>query len=120
MLCYQCIDGQQPPFLFGITGSGKTEVCLESSRSLGPRCSSICWYPLRFLWPLQGGGSLLVSARESSYSSFRPVRDQPFRAQVERGDNQVVAFGAQSAIFAPLKNLGVMIDEEHDDYKQTT
>ena len=39
--------------------------------------------------------------------------------KVERGDAQVVV-GARSAIFAPLKNLGVMIiDEEHEaTYKQ--
>lgn len=39
--------------------------------------------------------------------------------KVERGDAQVVV-GARSAIFAPLKNLGVIIiDEEHEaSYKQ--
>ena len=38
---------------------------------------------------------------------------------MERGDAQVVV-GARSAIFAPLKNLGVIIiDEEHEaSYKQ--
>ena len=51
--------------------------------------------------------------------AYPMVKSMMNGVKVERGDAQVVV-GARSAIFAPLKNLGVMIiDEEHEaTYKQ--
>lgn len=117
------IGSHQPPFLLqGITGSGKTEVYLQiiqgaldkgktaillvSEISLTPQMTE------RFIARFGEQVAILHSGLSNGekYDEWR---------KVERGDAQVVV-GARSAIFAPLKNLGVMIiDEEHEvTYKQ--
>jgi len=117
------IGSQQPPFLLqGITGSGKTEVylqiiqgALDKSKTailLVPEISLTPQMTERFIARFGEKVAILHSGLSNGekYDEWR---------KVERGDAQVVV-GARSAIFAPLKNLGVMIiDEEHEaSYKQ--
>jgi len=115
--------GEFRPFLlFGVTGSGKTEVYL---RALDAALSS-------------GSGALvLVPEISLTHQLVARVRGR-FGAQVAllhsglsagerwdewrrlaRGDARV-AVGARSAIFAPVRELGlIVVDEEHDGaYKQ--
>ena len=117
------IGSHQPPFLLqGITGSGKTEVYLQIIQGaldkgktailLVPEISLTPQMTERFIARFGEKVAILHSGLSNGekYDEWR---------KVERGDAQVVV-GARSAIFAPLKNLGVMIiDEEHEaTYKQ--
>ena len=117
------IGKQHPPFLLqGITGSGKTEVYLQIIQGaldmgktaivLVPEISLTPQMTERFIARFGEKVAILHSGLSSGekYDEWR---------KVERGDAQVVV-GARSAIFAPLKNLGVIIiDEEHEaSYKQ--
>ncbi|UJC99727.1 primosomal protein N' [Streptococcus oralis] len=117
------IGSQQPPFLLqGITGSGKTEVYLQIIQGaldkgktailLVPEISLTPQMTERFIARFGEKVAILHSGLSNGekYDEWR---------KVERGDAQVVV-GARSAIFAPLKNLGVIIiDEEHEaSYKQ--
>ena len=117
------IGKEYPPFLLqGITGSGKTEVYLQiiqgaldmgkTSIVLVPEISLTPQMTERFIARFGEKVAILHSGLSNGekYDEWR---------KVERGEAQVVV-GARSAIFAPLKNLGVIIiDEEHEaSYKQ--
>ena len=117
------IGSQQPPFLLqGITGSGKTEVYLQIIQGaldmgktaivLVPEISLTPQMTERFIARFGDKVAILHSGLSNGekYDEWR---------KVERGEAQVVV-GARSAIFAPLKDLGVIIiDEEHEaSYKQ--
>ena len=111
-----------PALLFGITGSGKTEVYLravEKCLSLGkstlilvPEISMTGqlagWFSARF----SEGLSLLHSGL-----TRQQRRDQWWK--IRSGESKIVV-GARSAIFAPLSSIGlIIVDEEHDSsYKQ--
>jgi primosomal protein N' (replication factor Y) len=111
--------------LFGVTGSGKTEVYLrviERALALGKR--ALVLVPEIALTPqtserfVRRFGARAVSVMHSALSATR--RHEAWqRAAV--GEARVVV-GARSALFAPLTDLGVIVvDEEHDDsYKQDT
>ena len=117
------IGKKHPPFLLqGITGSGKTEVYLQIIQGaldmgktaivLVPEISLTPQMTERFIARFGEKVAILHSGLSNGekYDEWR---------KVERGDAQVVV-GARSAIFAPLKDLGVIIiDEEHEaSYKQ--
>lgn len=117
------IGKEHPPFLLqGITGSGKTEVYLqiiqgaldmgETAIVLVPEISLTPQMTERFIARFGDKVAILHSGLSNGekYDEWR---------KVERGEAKVVV-GARSAIFAPLKNLGVIIiDEEHEaSYKQ--
>ena len=117
------IGKEHPPFLLqGITGSGKTEVYLQIIQGaldmgktaivLVPEISLTPQMTERFIARFGEKVAILHSGLSNGekYDEWR---------KVERGEAQVVV-GARSAIFAPLKNLGVIIiDEEHEaSYKQ--
>ncbi len=103
--------------LFGVTGSGKTEVYLKLiSDTLKNGKTAIMLVPEISLTPqmlrqlrarFQGEVSILHS-KLSAGEKF----DEWLR--LKRGEAKI-AIGARSAIFAPLDNLGlIVIDEEHD------
>ena len=117
------IGKEHPSFLLqGITGSGKTEVYLQIIQGaldmgktaivLVPEISLTPQMTERFIARFGDKVAILHSGLSNGekYDEWR---------KVERGEAQVVV-GARSAIFAPLKNLGVIIiDEEHEaSYKQ--
>lgn len=121
----QTIDQQQyATFLLqGITGSGKTEVYLHvMEHALAQGKSAIMLVPEISLTP-QTVGRLIarfdqnIAVLHSGLSAGE--RFDEWR-RVQRGEVQIVV-GARSAVFAPLKNLGlIVVDEEHDaSYKQS-
>ena len=118
-------SGSGPPrrfLLFGVTGSGKTEVylratekCLELGRSVLVLVPEIALTPQtlsRFASRFPGQVALL-------HSGLQPGErfDQWWR--IANGDFPIV-LGSRSAVFAPIRDLGlVVIDEEHEwTYKQ--
>ena len=111
------------PFLIhGVTGSGKTEVYLRAIEEvltqgreaivLVPEISLTPQLLSRFKDRFGENLSLLHSGlgRGERYDQWR---------RIWKGDVKI-ALGARSAIFAPFKNVGIIIvDEEHDpSYKQ--
>ena len=102
--------------LHGITGSGKTEVflnCIENALSFGK--TAIVLVPEIALTPQMV--TRFVSRFGKKIAVLHSALSLGERAdeykRIKRGDATVVV-GARSAIFAPIKNIGVIvIDEEH-------
>ena len=108
--------------LYGITGSGKTEVylrviekVLEKGKTALALVPEIALTP-QFIRRFRARFGEIISVLHSSMSHGE--RYDQWR-KILRGDAKIV-IGARSAIFAPLKNIGVVVvDEEHDQsYKQ--
>ncbi len=103
--------------LHGVTGSGKTEVFMEAVRktlTLGKSAiilvpeialtpQMVAWFRGRF-----GPVAAVIHSRLSPgerYDEWRRIR---------RGDARVV-IGARSAVFSPVRELGlIVVDEEHE------
>ncbi len=108
--------------LYGVTGSGKTEVYIDvvknalklgkSAIILVPEISLTPQITSRFKSVFKESIAILHSSLSDGqrYDEFR---------RIIKGEVKVV-IGARSAIFAPLKDIGVIIiDEEHSEsYKQ--
>ncbi|MDY6367866.1 MAG: primosomal protein N' [Clostridia bacterium] len=103
--------------LFGVTGSGKTEVYLSLiEKALSEGKTAIMLVPEIALTPQMlkqlrarfSDGAAILHSGLSAGERF----DEWWR--IKNGDARVV-IGARSAIFAPAKDVGVIIiDEEHD------
>lgn len=113
----------QPFLLFGVTGSGKTEVylqainhCLDQGKTalvLVPEISLTPQLVHRFRARFGDGIAVLHSALSDGerYDEWRRIR---------RGQARIV-IGARSALFAPLTRIGIIVvDEEHEaSFKQS-
>jgi primosomal protein N' (replication factor Y) len=111
-----------PFLLYGITGSGKTEIYLrgiervvEGGRQaivLVPEISLTPQLIGQFLERFSGRVAMLHSglSRGERYDEWRRIRE----GKVD------IVIGARSAIFAPFERLGmIIVDEEHEtSYKQ--
>ncbi|MGO4887834.1 primosomal protein N' [Anaerobacillus sp. MEB173] len=108
--------------LHGVTGSGKTEIYLQSiDRVLRTGKEAIVLVPEISLTPqmvdrFKGRFGSLVAVLHSGLSKGEKYDEW---RKIQRNDVKVVV-GARSAIFAPFENLGIIIiDEEHEgSYKQ--
>ncbi|OGR40108.1 MAG: primosomal protein N' [Desulfovibrionales bacterium GWA2_65_9] len=114
--------------MHGVTGSGKTHVylelakrCLESGRSallLAPEVALAC-----HLWR-QARAALPAAEAYFSHGYQSPRRrEQTFSHISAAGSTKrgpVLVVGTRSALFLPIRDLGlVVLDEEHDEsYKQ--
>ncbi len=115
--------GRFAPFLLhGVTGSGKTEVYLRAIEEvIGKGKEAILLVPEISLTPLLvkrvrarfGSNVAVIHSALSDGERFDSWR------MASRGEVKVV-IGARSAVFAPFRNIGVIIvDEEHETtYKQ--
>ena len=103
--------------LHGVTGSGKTEVFMEAVRKtlelgksaiiLVPEIAltpqMVAWFRGRF-----GPVAAVIHSRLSPGERFDEWR------RIRRGDARVV-IGARSAVFSPVRHLGlIVVDEEHE------
>ena len=109
--------------LHGVTGSGKTEVYLQAISEVLKRQGSVIYLvPEIALTPqLQSRlrwrfGDQEIAVLHSGVSAG--ARYDQWR-RIQRGDLRII-LGARSAIFAPVRNLKlIIVDEEHDSaYKQ--
>ncbi len=103
--------------LFGVTGSGKTKVIMKAiDKAIADKKSVIMMVPEIALTPQTVGifckrYGERVAVIHSSLSQGE--RLDSYR-RIRRGDVDLV-IGTRSAVFAPLKNLGmIVIDEEHE------
>lgn len=108
--------------LEGITGSGKTEVYLQTIAALLQKeKTAIMLVPEIALTPqmVERFKSRFGEAVAVLHSGLSQGEKYDEWRRIERGEAHVVV-GARSAIFAPLTNIGVIIvDEEHEaSYKQ--
>ena len=118
----ECFGSSKTFLLYGVTGSGKTEVYMniidnainigKSAIMLVPEISLTPQIVSRFVSRFGDDVAILHSGLSDGerYDEYR---------KIVNGDVNIVV-GARSAIFAPLQNIGVIIiDEEHSStYKQ--
>ncbi len=111
------LDTFKEYLLYGVTGSGKTEIylqliekVLESGKNaivLVPEISLTPQITDRFLARF-GRVIAILHSKLSQGERFDEWR------RIQNGEARIV-IGARSALFAPLKNIGtIIIDEEHD------
>ena len=116
-------QGEATTFLLeGITGSGKTEVYLQSiAEILNKGKTAMMLVPEIALTPqmVQRFKSRFGKAVAVLHSGLSQGEKYDEWRKIERGEAQVVV-GARSAVFAPLQKIGlIIIDEEHEaTYKQ--
>ncbi len=108
--------------LFGVTGSGKTEIylrCIERALALGK--TAIMMVPEISLTPQTVSRfQNRFGGRVAILHSGLTQRERFLEWDRVRNNQVSIVVGARSAVFAPFSNLGVIvIDEEHDtSYKQ--
>ena len=108
--------------LHGVTGSGKTEVYLSAMREcLQSGRDAILLVPEIALTPQTMERVRRCFSKDVALLHSRMSHGERYDAwrKIEKGEARVVV-GPRSAIFAPLKRVGlVIIDEEHErTYKQ--
>ncbi|HWR04604.1 MAG TPA: primosomal protein N' [Humidesulfovibrio sp.] len=110
--------------LHGVTGSGKTHVYFELTRRalalgrsvllLAPEVAlaSQLWRQVRAAFP--------EAEAYFSHGYQTPSRREETFSRVAAAKGPVLVVGTRSALFLPLRNLGLLVlDEEHDEsYKQ--
>jgi primosomal protein N' (replication factor Y) len=104
-------------YLYGLTGTGKTEVFLQAAEATLAEGRSVI-----YLVPEITLTGQVIEAAERRFgeacavlhSRLSPSRRLSEWRRILRGEARVVV-GARSAVFAPVRNLGlVVIDEEHE------
>ena len=108
--------------LWGATGSGKTEVYLQAcAAALERGLGAIVLVPEIALTPQTVGRFVARFGERIAilHSGLTEAERRDERERIEAGDARIVV-GARSAIFAPVRGLGIVcVDEEHDaSYKQ--
>jgi primosomal protein N' (replication factor Y) len=108
--------------LAGATGSGKTEVYLQACASALERgLGAIVLVPEIALTPQAAGrfAARFGDGLAILHSGLTDAERRDERERIAGGEARVVV-GARSAIFAPVRDLGLIcVDEEHDQsYKQ--
>jgi primosomal protein N' (replication factor Y) len=108
--------------IHGVTGSGKTEVYLTSiDAALAAGRSALLLVPEIALTPAVAGQFFSRFGQRVAilHSAFSDAERAEQWRRISTGKAEVVV-GTRSGVFAPIRNLGlIIIDEEHDgSYKQ--
>ena len=118
-------ESARPILLHGVTGSGKTEIYLQGIHAtLARGRSAIVLVPEISLTPqtverFKGRFAEAQDAVAVLHSHLSEGERHDEWHKIHSGRARIV-IGARSAVFAPLKNLGlIIVDEEHETtYKQ--
>ena len=108
-----------PPmfYLYGVTGSGKTEVFLRAAQHMMNAGKSVIYLVPEISLTHQTAeviGKRFGSQAATLHSGMSPSKRFAEWMRIRRGDAPIVV-GPRSAVFAPAPNLGlIIIDEEHD------
>ncbi|MDR0387494.1 MAG: primosomal protein N' [Treponema sp.] len=104
-------------YLFGITGSGKTEVFLRAAEYFMKRGKGVLYLVPEISLTHQTAeamGQRFGSAAATFHSRMSPAARFTEWMRIRRGEVRIVT-GPRSAVFAPIRDLGlIIIDEEHD------
>jgi primosomal protein N' (replication factor Y) len=109
--------------LFGVTGSGKTEVYLRAAERALAAGRGVLWLAPEIALTMGLEGRLKerfpTLPMSVLHSGLTPGQRHDHWLAISRGRSRL-AIGARSAVFAPMGDLGlVIVDEEHDwAYKQ--
>ncbi|MDR2367429.1 MAG: primosomal protein N' [Deltaproteobacteria bacterium] len=116
--------GERAGFLlFGVTGSGKTEVYLRAAERALAKGKGVLWLApeIALTMGLEGRLKERFPGQDLSilHSGLTPGQRHDHWVALRRGRAKL-ALGARSAVFAPIADLGlIIVDEEHDwAYKQ--
>jgi primosomal protein N' (replication factor Y) len=114
--------GFKPYLLFGVTGSGKTEIYLRAAEEVTRLGKSvIVLVPEIALTPLLIGRfeERFPGRIVALHSGLRDAERKKYWQALRDGRIKLVV-GARSAVFAPVRDLGlIVVDEEHDpSYKE--
>ena len=124
MRAYKALKHKERALLFGVTGSGKTEIFIariadmlasgKSAMLLMPEISLTPQMQKRLTYYF--GDAVAIW-----HSKITKKRKAQILEAIEAGEVRIVA-GARSALFVPMPKLGlIVVDEEHDDsYKAHT
>ena len=117
------LQNQRPQFLYGIPGSGKTEIYLKLTKNFfSQKKSCLILVPeivlssqIFYRFQQYFGNKVLLWHSQAS---------EGYKNQVLyklRQKSPYIIVGARSALFTPLTNLGlIIVDEEHDSsYKES-
>ena len=118
------LNSHSTVLLHGVTSSGKTEVYFKTIKKVLEQGKNVL-----FLAPEIALASILTQRLSRRFgidktaiwhSSISDGEKFDVWQKIKNNDIRILA-GARSAVFAPLKNIGlIIIDEEHDSsYKQT-
>lgn len=115
-------EARSKHLLFGVTGSGKTEIYLQLiAESLNNGQGAIVLVPEISLTPqtVKRFKNRFGEQVAVWHSEMKETEKYHTWEQIKSGEKRVVV-GARSAIFTPVLNLGyIFIDEEHEgSYKQ--
>ena len=115
---YDKIKQKDLSLLFGVTGSGKTEIYIHLiSDILKENKSAILLMPEIALTPqiTKRLEKVFGECVASWHSKLTKKKRQETIEKIYNGQIKVV-IGARSALFLPMQNLGlIIVDEEHDD-----
>jgi primosomal protein N' (replication factor Y) (superfamily II helicase) len=104
-------------YLFGITGSGKTEVFLRIAETTLAEGRSIIYLVPEIALThqlIEGLAGRFGKALAVVHSRLTPSQKLAEWRRIIKGEGRFVV-GARSAVFAPVTNLGlIIIDEEHE------
>ncbi len=113
----------QPLLLHGVTGSGKTEVYMSLTEETLTQGKSVLIMVPEIALTSQIARRFTERFGQENIALWHSNLSEGERAdtwrRLARGDLKII-IGARSAVFAPLKNLGLIImDEQHDaSFKQ--
>jgi len=112
-------DSNLPPmfYLYGVTGSGKTEVFLRAAQFMLNEGKSVIYLVPEISLTHQTAqmiGNRFGSLAATLHSGMTPSARLAEWTRIKSGKAPIVV-GPRSAVFAPVPNLGlIIIDEEHD------
>ncbi|MDR2661775.1 MAG: primosomal protein N' [Treponema sp.] len=111
-------EGAKPlAYLYGITGSGKTEVFLRLAEQVIAAGKSVIYLVPEISLTHQTAeviGRRFGTAAAALHSGMTGSERLTEWMRIRRGEVRIVA-GPRSAVFAPVRDLGlIIIDEEHD------
>jgi len=109
-------------YLYGITGSGKTEVFLRAAEAMLKEGKSVIYLVPEISLTHQTAeaiGKRFGNNAATIHSGMSPAARLTEWMRIRRGGNPggeaMIVVGPRSAVFAPVKNLGlIIIDEEQD------
>ncbi len=115
-------ENQKPILIHGVTGSGKTEVYIRALEIvLAQGQGGMILVPEIALTPqLLGRFSSRFPGKVAVLHSDLTARERLSQWEKLRLGHATIVIGARSAVFAPVKNLGlIIVDEEHEtSFKQ--